>query len=130
MQNIKNKIINSLNKLGDVGYKFVELVEEPDFKKVICEGQNRITEGILYGDLLPIYRTLPKIVEKITVDFKIKKIPKNYIEKLRKDEKIITGDLLKGVSLFRLKELSLQQAVDLACLLMNIEIDFQKYTIS
>ncbi len=82
------------------------------------------------GDLPAIFDVIPKIVDKVTKDFKIKQksIPKDYIQKLKQDETIITSDLFKEVKLFQLLELSLQQAVTLACLLMNVEIEFQKYT--
>ena len=71
-----------------------------------------------------------KITNKVLSDFKIKnnktKI-KQYIEKLRKDKDLLFSEFSE-MKIFKLSELSLQQAVDLAYLLMKIEIDFQTYT--
>jgi len=110
--------------------KIVEFVKAAKYERVVCEGQNRISEKVLFGDLITVWGLIPKMVEKIIKDFKIdsKKIPKDYVNSLRKDDAIMTQSMWRDVKMFRLTELSLQQAVDLANLLMNIEIDFQKYT--
>lgn len=67
---------------------------------------------------------------KVATDFGIdtSKISKEYIEKLRKDSSVVPSTMFSDMKIFRLSELSLQQAVDLAYLLMRVEIDFQNYT--
>jgi hypothetical protein len=122
--------INSSTKddLNKADHKYLDCQEEKF--KIICNGQSAITEGILFGDLPTIFEIVPKITEKIFKDFKINKgkIPKKYIDNLRNDDSITSKSVVDGMKMFKLKELSLQQAVDLAWLLMNIEIAFQKYT--
>lgn len=116
--------------LKDKSNKIVEYRKTADFETVVCDGQNRISERVLFGDLVTLHSLIPKLVDKITGDLKINKksIPKDYSENLRKSNSLMTAEMWDEVKMFRLKELSLQQAVDLACLLMNLEIDFQKYT--
>jgi len=122
--------INLSNKrnLSDSNYQFVNCKEAEDYEKVVCDGQNMISRRILLGDLLTIHTLIPKVCSKIFKEFNISNVPQDYIEKLRLDPNIVPPNTIDGVKLFRLSDLSLQQAVDLACLLMNIEIDFQKYT--
>ncbi len=85
-------------------------------------------ERILFGPLQDIFSLIPDIVRKVFEDFKIKKndIPKDYIEKIRSS--MLQGPILDDIKISKLSELSLQQAVDLASLLMRLEIDFQTYT--
>jgi hypothetical protein len=45
-----------------------------------------------------------------------------------KNKDILTRQFVEDIKINKLTELSLQQAVDLSCLLMKIEIDIQKYT--
>lgn len=125
-----NIIPSSKEDLTKADYKFIESKEAASYEKVVCDGQNRISEGVLYGNVFILFDLIPKLVDRITKDFNINsnKIPKNYIGNLLKDKNIITKSYWDDIKLFKLKDLSLQQAVDLACLLMNIEIDFQKYT--
>jgi len=122
--------IYSSNKknLNDNNYQFVGYKKAEDYEKVVCDGQNRISERILLGDLLTTYTLIPKICNKIFTEFSINNIPQDYIEKVKLDPNIVPLSIIDGAKLFSLSDLSLQQAVDLACLLMNIEIDFQKYT--
>jgi len=93
-------------------------------------GQNRISEKILFGDFFTIHGLLPRIVQKVARDFNIDptKINSDYFDKLRNDKEVLPPSLFSDMKIFKLGELSLQQAVDLANLLMKIEIDFQNYT--
>ncbi|KAA5543357.1 hypothetical protein [Adhaeribacter rhizoryzae] len=100
------------------------------FYKVVCEGQNRTTDKVLFGDLLTAYYLVPAIAKKILKDFNIedKDMPEGYIDSLLQDGSIITEAMQEEMKLAKLNELSLQQAVELAALLMHIEMDLQKYT--
>lgn len=111
-------------------FEFISYNLVNDWEKVVCDGQNRISERILYGALEDIYSLIPRITEKVMNDFEIKKedIPKNYIKKLKSDKNIVSPNLFEEMKIFKLSELSLQQAVDLASLFMRLEIDFQTYT--
>jgi len=116
--------------LLDTTYEFIRIDLANDYEKVISNGQNRISERILYGSLDDVYRLIPRLALRIFEDFKIPedKIPKDYIDKLRSDRTVVSPKLFEEMQIFKLSELSLQQAVDLASLLMRIEIDFQTYT--
>lgn len=107
---------------------FVYYVVEPEFNKVACEGQNRISERILYGDMRYFAEIVSKVANTVIDDFDINKdkIPEGYFVGLR--NKMMTPQIKEDAKVFKLTDLSLQQAVDLAYLLMRIEIDFQKYT--
>lgn len=111
-------------------FELVTVNEQPKEYKVICEGQNRISERILFGDIELILDFIPKVVEKIIKDFKIKKrdVPKDYVTNLMNDNQLLTNQFFEDIKMSKIKELSIQQAYDLACLLMRIERDIQKYT--
>jgi hypothetical protein len=112
------------------GHEFVSVHKENDVNTVICDGQNKLSERLLFGDLNTIMNLVPKIAQKILTDFNIpgEQIPNNYLLTLLRDNSIVTQEVIDDVKMFKLRDLSLQQAVDLASLLMRIEIDIQKYT--
>lgn len=103
--------------------------EQPPFGNVICDGQNKISDSILFGFSTDMY-------------FKFADIIRIGLDKLGIEEDLLTADILTEISydqrfldlafsdmqIGNLNNLSLQQAVDLASLLMRIEVDFQKYT--
>lgn len=115
--------------LQNKDYKFVGFTKSYDFEKVVCIGQNRISERILFGEYFAFPEILPNIIKRMTEDFGIKEteIPKNYVEQIIEDD-AVKKSLMKDIKINRLRDLSLQQAVDLAKLLMRIEMDFQSYT--
>lgn len=117
-------------ELKEPTYECIKIEKADNYEKVISNGQNRISERILYGSIGEVYTLIPRLTEKIFKDFKINAndVPKNYISNLRKDKSIVSPKLFEEMQIFKLSELSLQQAVDLASLLMRIEIDFQTYT--
>jgi hypothetical protein len=119
----------SQKNLGDHEFKFIESSLSSEYEKVVCEGQNRISEKILYGDFFIVHRLIAQIYEKIIKDLRIDKttIPPEYIDTLRAN-KDFTTLMFSDMKMFKLSELSLQQAVELANLLMHIEMDFQNYT--
>ncbi len=108
----------------------VSINEQPEISTVVCEGQNRISEKILWGDLETVVDFIPRVARKIFKDFNIDKdkIPPNYIEELWKDKDILHKAFWEDIKIGKLRELSMQQAIDFACLLMKIERDIQKYT--
>ncbi|MCP5064700.1 MAG: hypothetical protein GY936_19870 [Ignavibacteriae bacterium] len=124
--------VNSASKkdLETVDFKFTSYKLVNDWEKVVCDGQNRISERILYGAIGDVYDLIPKITSKVIEDLKINidDIPKDYIKKLSEDKNIVSPNLFEEMKIFKLSNLSLQQAVDLASLLMRLEIDFQTYT--
>ncbi len=122
--------VNSASKedLGNPSFKFTSFTRAEPWEKVVCDGQNRISERILYGALEDVYNLVPRIANKIIEDFELKDVPEDYISKLSSNGKILSPDLLADMKIFKLSSLSLQQAVDLASLLMRLEIDFQTYT--
>ncbi|HOE38445.1 MAG TPA: hypothetical protein PLG05_09750 [Bacteroidales bacterium] len=127
----KVEVLSSSQKhINDKDYKFVTYSATNEYEKVVCDGQNRISEKILFGDVLTVFGLIPRIVFKVAKDFGIdeKNISESYINNLRKDKDIVPPTLFSDMKIFKLGELSLQQAVDLANLLMKLEIDFQNYT--
>lgn len=127
----KIEILRSSKKdLKTETFEFVKFTKQPTIFKVICDGQNRISERILFGEFDLIVELVPKIVSKVCEDFKVRedKIPQDYIARILSDRDIIKQEFYDDMKIAKLTELSLQQAVDLAWLLMRIEMDFQKYT--
>ncbi|HPS83317.1 MAG TPA: hypothetical protein PLA88_03300 [Bacteroidales bacterium] len=127
----KVEVLSSSQKdLQVSGYDFVSYNITNEYEKVVCDGQNGISEKILFGDILTVYNMIPRIAKKVALDFGIdeQKVSESYINKLRKDKDIVPPSLFSEMKIFKLGELSLQQAVDLANLLMKVEIDFQNYT--
>lgn len=115
----------SKDDLQDENFVFVPIPSEQKSLKVVSEGQNRIAEKILLGGFGTIYEVVPKIIKKIAADYKLE-VDTKYITDIV--DFCMTEEVLSEVNVIRLTELSLQQAVELASLLMKIEIAFQKYT--
>lgn len=114
------------------GTEFVVYKKKYDWEKVVTDGQNNISSAILLGHLnsLPVFRKyiVPIIINNIAKELKIDqtKLTENLIQKVGYVDKI-PDEIFREVKAFGL-ELSLQQATDLAALLMRVEMDFQKYT--
>ena len=109
---------------------FLTLIEMHEGLPVICDGQNRMADRILYGDMNSTWTLIPKVIEKVVSDFGIAadQIPPDYAAKMLQDQSIVPSLNIDDIKFFKLTNLSLQQAVDLGWLLMKIEKDFQKYT--
>lgn len=120
----------SANQLTQDDFEFVTFSEPSEFEKVICDGQNRISEKILFGDFPTVFDLIPRIINKVAEDFDIdkSKIDDKYVQSIRADRSIVSTSILSDMKILRLTDLSLQQAVDLASLLMRLEMDFQSYT--
>ncbi len=117
------------NDLKDPNFKIIDppLNPEPDIYKVVCDGQNRISETILFGGIDNIISVIQDTIQKLKADFNLTdtQISGKYIEETTQS---LIPLIHEDIKMFKLSELSIQQAVDLASLLMKIEIDFQKYT--
>jgi hypothetical protein len=116
--------------LKNVEFEFVSSAIQSENMTVICEGQNKLSERLLLGDFSVIFEKLPSIVKKVAIDFNIpeEQITDEYLFSLLNDSSIMTKESINDIKMLKLRDLSLQQAVDLANLLMRIEIDIQKYT--
>lgn len=116
--------------IEDPNFKQFSSVLQPENFKVVCDGQNRISEGILFGDIETVNDLLPKVVDQVVKDHNLKIDPSSYYESvftaLQNSGQLAT--LTEDMKMFQISSLSLQQAVDLACLLMKLETDFQQYT--
>jgi hypothetical protein len=112
------------------GYEPVFVNAQHETFKVICEGQNRISERILWGELDFMLEIIPRVANKIFNDFAIKPedIPNDYVTNMFSDKTILPSEFYDDIKMNKISELSLQQAINLACLLMKIERDIQKYT--
>lgn len=100
-----------------------------DWVRVVCDGQNKLSDKVLYGIGKTLYHEFPAMVKNILARLNLPDgtVPDGFINELIQDDffkEIFFGD----IELLNLSELSVQQAVDLASLLMRLEVDFQKYT--
>lgn len=125
--------INPCSKrdIKDEKFNCVSYRQMEDFHRVVCEGQNRISERILFGEIDFFTEITPKIIDLVIHKLGITedKIPQEFMTDFMKDVNgILPSQFYEDMKISRLADLSLQQAVDLASLLMRIEINFQKYT--
>ncbi len=124
--------VNTANQefLNDEEFVFVEVEKIPEHIKVVCDGQNRMAERILLGDFSAAFDLIPKIVARVAKDFDLPedRVGEDYLISVLEDVNITGEQMLDGAKINKLTGLSLQQAVDLANLLMKMEIDIQKYT--
>lgn len=120
----------SKTDIADPAAKIAQSFENPAFFRVVCDGQNRLSNKLLFGVFPALMDASRKIINKVLADFKIDPatIPPEYQKSLIDDDSIVPSSIFDDLKIFKLVDLSLQQAVDLARLLMRIEIDFQKYT--
>ena len=115
--------------LSDPNFVYVSKLKEVDWAKVVCDGQNKLSDNILYGIGRPLYLMFREIVKNILNKLTLPagSIPPDFVDTLIADP-FFNNIFYSDVEMLNLSELSLQQAVDLASLLMKVEVDFQKYT--
>lgn len=117
--------------LDNAEFKYVSLLKEHELAKVVCDGQNKLSDSILWGPGKTLYDIFPELTKKIIEGLNLPpgtiQNVDGVIETLQKQE-YFNRIFYTDVEMFNLSDLSLQQAVDLASLLMRLEIDFQKYT--
>lgn len=128
-------VVNSCNSeilKKNPDFQLVTYELSPENYKVVCDGQNRISERILFGELQFLGFIIPKILERVSKDYpevKDKILKPDYIKGVLTDKEILFNQFIsEDVKMFKLTDLSLQQATDLAWLLMRIEIEIQKFT--
>jgi 20S proteasome alpha/beta subunit len=127
------KIVVDNPKIGNVKnneYKYVTYNRIPAADKVICEGQHRISDRILFGNYDYFLSIIPIIMERMIINLNVslEALSPEYIDYCVNDmetflkQQFVDERIMEGLS-----NLSLQQAVNLAHLLMKIEVNFQKY---
>lgn len=117
--------------IHDETFNCIQSVKMEDYYKVVCDGQNRISERIIFGEIDFFLDITPKIVKKVLTYLKIdpKSLPEDYEKQfLIEARSFLPKEFFDDMKVNKLAGLSLQQAVDLASLLMKVEINFQKYT--
>lgn len=80
----KVEVLSSSQKdLQVSGYDFVSYNITNEYEKVVCDGQNGISEKILFGDILTVYNMIPRIAKKVALDFGIdeQKVSESYINR-------------------------------------------------
>jgi hypothetical protein len=115
--------------IANSDFNFVTLNQEADWIKVVSDGQNKISDSVLYGFGKTFYNRFPSIVATIVDKLKLAEgvVPPDFLKTLE-DDPILNQMFYGDIEMLNLSELSLPQAVDLASLLMRLEVDFQKYT--
>ncbi len=110
-------------------YEYILQNKELDFVKVVCDGQNKLSDNVLYGFGKWLFNAFPELLNRILAKLELPEgsVPEDFMDQLRQSEDF--KDFFYGdIELLNLSDLSIQQAVDLASLLMRLEVDFQKYT--
>jgi hypothetical protein len=121
--------VASKANLSDESFEFVKYYLQDEQSRVVFDGQNRISERILFGDRATIPGIVSKVINQVTADHNITvDNPTAYFQSVVEKSGILGEDFFDDMKVYQLTPLSIQQAVDLACLLMRIEMDFQKYT--
>lgn len=99
--------------------------------KLVCDGQNRISDRLLFGTL---YGSSTSIISKIALkvldecNIQDEQKRNDIISSLFDGQGILFDEIAKDFEIFKIRELSLQEAVNLAGLLMRVVMDFQLYT--
>ena len=119
----------NISSLTDSTFIYLLRNKEVAWAKVVCDGQNKLSDNILYGVGRPLFLMFTTMVNTILAKLALPPgtIPSNFIDTLIADD-YFNNIFYSDVEMLHLSELSLQQAVDLASLLMKVEVDFQKYT--
>lgn len=122
--------INRADKGDDISaIKDFVSFEEKSFLKIVTDGQDSFVDRLIFGSL---YRRAFD-VKQIFLDFVLKKVKPKAAKKKEIIDCIEHIDFLKetvqsDVFSIQFRELSLQEAVDFASLLMKIVMDIQVYT--
>ena len=124
-------MVNSTDSasLANPHFPYLTRQKEIDWARVVCDGQNKLSDNILYGVGRPLYLMFNDLVSNILTPLNLPAgtVPPNYANTL-KGQPYFNNIFYSDLEMVNLTDLSLQQAVDLASLLMRLEVDFQKYT--
>lgn len=121
----------SKKDIRNAAFNCIHYRKMEDYYRVVCDGQNRISERILFGEIDFFLEITPQIIERVIEKLKIltENIPPGFVKDFLAEAKsFLPRHFFEDMKINRLADLSLQQAVDLASLLMKIETNFQKYT--
>jgi hypothetical protein len=117
--------------MSDDSFSCVSFRRMPEFHKVVCAGQSSISRRILFGNKDFLQGIIPRIIYLVAEKLGIRgdDIPETFTTDFMLDvDSILTEQFYRDMKITRLTDLSLQQAVDLAFLLMQVEMNFQEYT--
>lgn len=106
---------------------YVSYQRMTDFHKVVCAGQNRISRRILFGAMDFFNEVIPEVmglcVEKLGIERG--HIPDDFMQLVSER---LSPQFYEDMKIRYLENLTIQQAADLALLLMMVETKFQNYT--
>jgi 20S proteasome alpha/beta subunit len=116
-------------ELQNEAFEFLTSNLTPSHETIISGGVNITIEEVLWGpyDLLPA--AVSSVVTKIQKDFNLTdaQLSEEYMASLINDPDIMSS-FKRNAKLRNMKELSIQEAVNLAYLCLKIEMDFQNYS--
>ncbi|NQX97345.1 MAG: hypothetical protein HRT73_05620 [Flavobacteriales bacterium] len=111
-------------------YEFIKYDNESGYG-VVTSGQDRIIDRMLFGSLyMDAMNIARKVSNAIFNELKSQKKTRDRVERLITygEDFILNEDIKKEIKLVSIRDLSLQEAVDFAALLMKIVMDIQVYT--
>jgi len=103
----------------------------PREMKLVMNGQNGISSTLLYGCAMKAQYLQREFIGKFIQQANVKisdKRKEAILSDLNSNIFKYHPELLDELQAFKLRELSMQEAVNLAYLLLKVEMDFQKYT--
>lgn len=122
--------INQLTK-GDYDISSSDIITYQDrsYLKILTDGQSGFVERLIFGSLYKNVTEIKKqFIDYILKTFKPNKGKKKAIIDYIKDFEFLRETVQDDVFSLKFRELSLQEAVDLAALLVKITMDIQVYT--
>ena len=113
----------------DAGYSLVRM-EPIEDRAVFCDGQNNLAERMLLGDIYNMEKWMKIVVAAVKEALQDHGVAPQQalIQKFYDFDWYLYGHDFSDVNDFKIDHLSLQEAVDMAQLLMKAEIGFQKFT--
>ena len=104
-------------------------IEDRSHLKVITDGQDIIVDRLIFGSMYrSFYDVREEFLKYLWTKIDISELGKSEIEKEVRDFDFLRGLIMKDFFYIKFRELSLQEAVDFATLLIKIVMDIQVYT--
>jgi 20S proteasome alpha/beta subunit len=106
------------------------IINDATWMKAVFDGQSRIAFKLMFGSL---YESIGTIVDTI-VHSVCEKLGEKDVGKMDQitsniiDEGVLLNEIKDDLDYQKIRELSLQEAIDYANLLMNLVMEFEKYT--